>query len=260
VSRFVVPPRRAYRSLARLAGALYPVPGESRRTRAAFGVCLLALGLIGCSRVSALPRQALSAEEHNDLGIAYHARGEHARAAREFQQALRLRPDWVRPLANLGTAQLALGDVGAAIDTYRRAYTAHPDDAAVANNLAWALLQDEGRWPEAEPVIRQALQRDPRPRGYYLDTLGVLLLRKGEPGLALDALRAALRDPTVRERAVRAAILRHAGDALAQLGNAEGAARCYGAARAIEAPGGTPIGPAAATAAVDDLGRSEGVC
>ena len=67
-----------------------------------------------------------------------------------------------------------------------------PEDPGAANNLAWALLQDPVRWPEAEPVIQAALARRPEPRGYYLDTLGALLLRKGDDRAALDAFRAAL--------------------------------------------------------------------
>ena len=79
-----------------------------------------------------------------------------------------------------------------------------PDDPGAANNLAWALLQDPVRWPEAEPIIEGALARRPEPRGYYLDTLGALLLRKGDGQGALDAFRAALADPALTDGGPRA--------------------------------------------------------
>ena len=192
------------------------------------GAVLLAAGLLvgGCALGRSRPSDPLSAEEHNDLGVAYYARGQHALATREFERALALRPDWTRARVNLGDGRLALGERDAAIAAYEAAWRASPDDPAIANNLAWALLQHAERWREAEPVIRAALARDPRPRGYYLDTLGMLLLHQGEVGGALEAFRAALADQDLHDRTTRALVARHAGQALVGLGDLPGAARC----------------------------------
>lgn len=195
-------------------------------TATAAALLALALWGAGCVARPAPPSDPLSAEEHNDLGVAYFTRGEPARAAAEFRRALALRPTFPRALANLADALLALGDTDAAIEAYARARTASPEDSAIANNLAWALLQHERRWPEAEPVIRDALARNPEPRGYYLDTLGVLLLRKREPADALLAFREALADSRLTDPAVRALVFRHAAEALGELGDREAAARC----------------------------------
>jgi tetratricopeptide (TPR) repeat protein len=184
----------------------------------------LGLALAGC--VAAAPPKGLTADEHNDLGVAYFERGETRPAAREFERAVALRPDWARALVNLGDARLALGEVGGAIDAYERAVRVAPDDPAAANNLAWALLQDPVRWPEAETIIRGALARQPEPRGYYLDTLGTLLLRKGDGLAALDAFRAALADPALTDRAARAMVLEHAAEAHTRLGDPAAAAFC----------------------------------
>ena len=105
---------------------------------------------------------------------------------------------------NLGDARLAVGDVSGAIEAYERAVAIAPDDPGAANNLAWALLQDPARWPEAEPIIDGALARQPEPRGYYLDTLGALRLRQGDSQGALDAFRAALADAALPRPAPRA--------------------------------------------------------
>jgi tetratricopeptide (TPR) repeat protein len=194
------------------------------------------LAAVGC----AAPRPSASrptAEEHNDLGVAHFERGEPRRAAEEFERALALRPDWARALVNLGDARLALGEVGGAIEAYRRAVTVAPDDPGAANNLAWALLQDPVRWPEAEPVIRGALARRPEPRGYYLDTLGAVLLKKGDDRGALAAFREALADPGLTERSTRALVLDHAADAHARLGDGTAAARCRDLAAFVRAGG-----------------------
>jgi Tfp pilus assembly protein PilF len=195
-----------------------------RRARAT----LLAVALLtaACAHAPLRPGDPLSAEEHNTLGVAYHRQGAYEAAAREFRQALARDPALVRALVNLGDTQVALGTLDAAIESYERARTMSPEDPALANNLAWALLQHDRRWPEAEPLIRGALARDPEPRGYYLDTLGLLLLRQAQPEAALAAFRAALADPGLRDPAVRRLVLRHAGDALRLLGEGAAAGRC----------------------------------
>jgi tetratricopeptide (TPR) repeat protein len=204
----------------------------------------------GCAAAPPRPMEALSAEEHNDLGVAYYRQGEYAAAARSFRRALDRRPGFTRALVNLGDAEQARGSIDAAIVAYEAARVQSPDDAGVANNLAWALLQHAERWPEAEPLVRAALARDPAPRGYYLDTLGSALLRKGEPREALDAFRAALADSGLRDPATRALVITHAGDALARLGQAAAAERCYRLAQSLEGRDGRPSVPDRAVVAV----------
>ena len=192
-----------------------------------------------------------TAEEHNDLGVAYFERGEARRAAQEFERALGLRPDWARALVNLGDARLALGEVAGAIEAYRRAMAIAPEDPGTANNLAWALLQDPVRWPEAEPVIQGALARRPEPRGYYLDTLGVVLLKKGDSQAALVAFREALGDPGLTDGRTRAMVLEHTADAHASLGDPAAAARCRALAAGVRAGSG---------GAASSVGAREAVC
>ncbi len=194
---------------------------------------------VGCARLPARPPTPLSAEEHNDLGVTYYRRGEYEAAAREFARAVGLRPGFTRALVNFGDARLAQGALEAAIEAYEQAHAADPENPAVANNLAWALLQHDRRWPEAEPLIRGALARRPEPRGYYLDTLGLLLLRRGDPGQALDAFRAALADPGLRDVASRRLVLRHVAEALRHLGDPDGAERCHRLAEAATKVGGS---------------------
>ena len=230
--------------------------GRGRTGDGTLGVLVVLLLVLGaCGRLAAPAGTPLTAEELHDLGLAYYARGDHAAAARAFRRAALLRPDWARPLVNLGDALLGAADVDGAIEAYERARAVEPDEPAILNNLAWALLQHERRFGEAEPLIQRALSRDPTPRGYYLDTLGFLLLKRGKPEPALEAFRAALRDPGVRDRRTRVLVLGHAAEALARLGDLEGTEACERAAQAL----GRGTGPPAALAP-DDVGASEIVC
>jgi tetratricopeptide (TPR) repeat protein len=218
----------------------------------------LALGLALAGCVAASPPDPLTAGEHNDLGVAYFERGDARRAVREFERAVLMRPDWARALVNLGDARLALGEREGAIEVYQRAVRIDPGDTAAANNLAWALLQDPVRWPEAEAIIDRALARHPEPRGYYLDTLGALRLRKGDSQGALEAFRAALADRALTRGATRALVLEHAAEAHARLGDPQAAARC----RALAAAERVTLGAADAPATGDatTVGERASVC
>jgi Tfp pilus assembly protein PilF len=208
-------------------------------------LCLVAalVFLAGCAAAPPRPMSVLSAEEHNDLGVAYYRQGEYAAAAQAFRRALDQRPSFTRALVNLGDAERARGSIDSAIVAYETAWAQRPDDPGIANNLAWTLLQHDERWPEAEPLVRAALAQAPEPRGYYLDTLGFALLRKGQPGEALDAFRAALADPGLRDAPTRALVLTHAGDALARLGQEAAAQRCYRLAGRLGGLDGHPTVP-----------------
>jgi type IV pilus assembly protein PilF len=225
--------------------------------RAAALALALALAALGCAAAGP-SRSPLTAEEHNDLGVAYFERGDLRRALGEFERAAALRPDWPRALVNLGDARLGQGDVSGAIEAYRRAVAAAPDDAGAANNLAWALLQDPARWREAEPIIDGALARHPEPRGYYLDTLGTLRLRMGDNQGALTAFREALADERLREGGARALVLEHAAEALARLGDPAASARCRALAEAERGRPGSAL--AATPGGASPVGGQGGVC
>jgi tetratricopeptide (TPR) repeat protein len=157
-------------------------------------------------------------------------------------------------LQHLGDARRALGDIDGALDALEAAHRADPDDPAIANNLAWALLEHPARWPEAERLVRTALTRDPPRRAYYLDTLGMLLLRQARPGDALDAFRQALADPELSDPRAREAVGRHAADALRWLEAAGAGESCT--------DGGSPPASRGGKGgeSKDDLGLFEIVC
>ena len=120
------------------------------------GCLALALALLGCSRFAIL-HDALSANEHNDLGVAYESSGDRQAAAREYRRALRGDPRLSRARVNLGNVEAAAGRWKSAEHQYRLALAVAPGDADARNNLAVALLRRRRSLDEAEWLARSAV-------------------------------------------------------------------------------------------------------
>jgi Tfp pilus assembly protein PilF len=166
--------------------------------------CLVAL-IAGCGRIVVLG-DPLSPEEHNDLGVAYEARGEMDLAAREYRRALRQRPRFVTARINLGNVCRRMGSLDDAEREYRRALADAPASPEACNNLA-ALLAERGlRLEEAERLARSALQADTSRSAVYAETLGEVLEAAGKEVEARRAFEEALahchpeRDAALAER------------------------------------------------------------
>src|SRR5213596_3098455 len=69
------------------------------------------------------------ARKHNQSGIDLARQRNHRAAVTEFQEAVRLRPDYAEAHYNLGVAQEALGELGQAIDAFRSALKFRPASA-----------------------------------------------------------------------------------------------------------------------------------
>jgi Flp pilus assembly protein TadD len=127
-------------------------PGRGRvPRRAACALLLAALACCGCSRFVIL-HDPLSASEHNDLGVAYEARGRMDLAAREYRKALDIDPRHGRARLNLGNAEAAAGRWSKAEREYRRAMRDLPGDPDPPNNLAVALMRRGRGLAEAESL------------------------------------------------------------------------------------------------------------
>jgi len=100
------------------------------------------------------------AEAHNNSGRALLKSGNVPGAIAQFDQALRLWPDFAEAHNNLGGALWKTGDVRGAIDQFERALRVEPDDAAARYNLGVALEQD-GRIQEAIGQYEHALRINP---------------------------------------------------------------------------------------------------
>ena len=125
--------------------------------RRTLGAALLTLLLLGaCSRFVIL-NDALTAAEHNDLGVVYERQGQTELAAREYKRALKRDSRFTRARVNLGNLAAARGDWIEAEQIYRRALRDAPADPDALNNLAVALLRQGRRLDEAEALAMRAV-------------------------------------------------------------------------------------------------------
>ncbi|WP_456393031.1 tetratricopeptide repeat protein [Persephonella sp.] len=115
------------------------------------------LFISGCS----VPRiivyeDPLSAEEHNDLGVAYEKKGKLQLAEKEYKKAADKKPDWDVPYFNLGNVYFKKGDYSLAEKYYKKALEKNPENTDAMNNLAY-LYFIKGRLSEAYRLIKKAI-------------------------------------------------------------------------------------------------------
>ena len=129
-----------------------------------------ALALSGCAHFVVL-HDPLTANEHNDLGVAYEADGHTALAVKEYRKSVRLDSHQSRGWVNLGNAQAAQGRWHAAEMSYRRALRDSATNADAMNNLAVALLRQGQRVETARALAVQAVAAGGERDSVYRETL-----------------------------------------------------------------------------------------
>jgi tetratricopeptide (TPR) repeat protein len=105
---------------------------------------LNAAGAVGALQTAAAadPRRA---DARNMLGLALSLVGREVEAMKQFEEALRLRPDYAAARFNLANAQMKAGKFGAAIENLRQVIAASPDDPLPKKRLEEALTAEEAR-------------------------------------------------------------------------------------------------------------------
>lgn len=138
-----------------------------------------------------LVRPADPATEALRAAVRLEDEGKLALAADAYRTILEQHPASVLAWTNLGNAELRLGRRKPAEDAFRKAIELDAEQADALNNLAW-LLYEEKRLEEAEPLARKAvLTKAPDP-WMRLDTLGRILVAKGDCEEARMTFRQAL--------------------------------------------------------------------
>jgi tetratricopeptide (TPR) repeat protein len=170
--------------------------------------------LSGCS----MPRiiilhDPLSAEEHDKLGQIYESQGKPALALEQYREALKKDKKHVPSLLLLGDLSFRTKDYAAAETAYTEALKLDPQNGDTCNNLAWVYIQRGTNVKEARELITRAMTLTPDHRPYYLDTLGVLLLKLGSPGEAITALNESLATLPKDRRDLLAEVQGHLADA-----------------------------------------------
>jgi Flp pilus assembly protein TadD len=135
--------------------------------------------------------------------------------------ALAARPADAVLLYALGSTYESAGRRDAAIAQMRALLAIDPDHAEALNFVGYTYAEQGVRLDEAERLVRRALELKPR-SGHVLDSLGWVLLRRGDLRRAVEALEQAdaLAGPD-------ATILEHLGDAYRAASRPGDAARAY---------------------------------
>ena len=128
---------------------------------------------------------------YNNLGSALSKKGQVEEAIRQFQEALRIKPDYPQALINLGAALGQKGEMDQAIQYLREAIRLNPSYRDGHYLLGLALIQN-GQIDEAIRQFQEALHVYPDHVGAHYD-LGLALGRKGEMDQAIQHLREAVR-------------------------------------------------------------------
>jgi Flp pilus assembly protein TadD len=130
-------------------------------------------------------------DTHRDVGRAYARRGEHARAVREFRRALSAHPDDAVVLTLLGNSEFELGRLGDADRHFRQALSEDPDLSDAHFGLGM-LLARQGKRREAAGALEHVLETNPMDLTVLLN-LGRLYIAERDLVRGRQRLESALR-------------------------------------------------------------------
>jgi len=123
------------------------------------------------------------------LATALRRAGRTDEAVTVLDEWLNRNPDDAPVWLAAGDIQLLLGNEAKAISSYRSALEADPGSAAAMNNIAWLLRERDP--DEALRLAEKAVELQPASAALR-DTLGMVLLARGEPEAAVESFRAGL--------------------------------------------------------------------
>jgi tetratricopeptide (TPR) repeat protein len=135
----------------------------------------------------------LTAEEHNNLGVAYEKEGKYELALREYKRALDKDSSLVVPLVNIGNVYLKQEDYSNAESYYLKAIKKDEKNIEAANNLVSLYIKLGKNYEKGLSYLTKAIPSVEDAPAYALDTLGVLYLNLGNREKAREILLKACR-------------------------------------------------------------------
>lgn len=124
------------------------------------------------------------------MAISLEQTGNFEDAITNYQEALRLRPNYVQAEVNLGHLFETLGRIDDAIDLLERGLIRHPEDPNLRSNLGNAYLQ-KGRATAARKMLSRAIELAPNAAPAY-NSLAVAHMLEGNQEGAISAYRHAI--------------------------------------------------------------------
>ena len=133
-------------------------------------------------------------EVHNALGANYQRLGQPQMALEHYQKALEIRPSFAPAQSNLGAFYLSQGKTEEAARHFEAAIRSNPRYYKARNNLG-VLLLNQGKLPQAAEQFRAVLNTNPQLAEAHFN-LGRVMLRQGESDQAVQHFQEALQlDP-----------------------------------------------------------------
>lgn len=124
---------------------------------------------------------------HDSLGWAAFKNRDFKKAEEELKKSLAMRMNVYDPHYHLATVYYATGELEKAAENYEQAIKIRPDSAEALNNLAYLLTEQNRDIPKALTMAEAAVKLEPT-NASYLDTLGWAYYRNGESEKALGHL------------------------------------------------------------------------
>ena len=119
----------------------------------------------------------LTAQQHNDLGVAYEEKGDYPLAEKEYEKAIKKNREWVIPYLNLGHLYYRQDKLDQAERALREGLRVKGDHPDLLNNLAWVLME-KGQYEQAIALIDKAIAIEDKEE--YRDTREEILNRMDE--------------------------------------------------------------------------------
>jgi tetratricopeptide (TPR) repeat protein len=161
---------------------------KSHLIKQAYLIFIVSLIISGCGSLPInvlLMKDPLTAEEHNDLGVAYESEVKYELAIREYKAALKKNNELIVPLVNIGNVYLKQQNYSEAEKYYEMALRMDPHNLDAANNLASLYLIVGKEYQNALETLTSAVVFNKGFPAYAMDTMGVLYHRLGNPDKAL---------------------------------------------------------------------------
>jgi Flp pilus assembly protein TadD len=216
-------------ALAALAAPLAARPGEPRLVTLRATVLIRtgrmaeAVALLTEQRADRVRLGDLAAlvEIEEALAEALVRAGRTAQAVDGLRAAIEVQPGELALRYALGAALARAGRPAEAVVEMRALLALDPENAEALNFVGYHWVEQGVRLDEAEALLRRAMAAAPR-RGHIVDSLGWLMLRRGQVGRAVELLERAAQltgpDP---------AVLDHLGDAYRAAGRPADAAATW---------------------------------